>query len=117
MTDRIEKIVSKWGFKRNDDGNTPRFERWYRHFYFSIEIKPDYFEIYAIGKDEDNKPCQYKRTVYKSDYKNFAIRIEDEKYNFFALEWDMKVYIREFLDNFFKHDLFHDKDWEDGKEV
>lgn len=101
MTDRIEKIVSKWGFKRNDNGNIPRFERWYRHFYFSIEIKPDYIEIYAIGKDEDNKPCQYKRTEFKRDFKNL---------DYWKIEHVIKHAIKEFLAKFFKHDLFHDKD-------
>lgn len=110
MTDRIEKIVSKWGFKRNDDGNTPRFERWYRHFFFSIEIKPDYFEIYAIGKDEDNNPCQYRRTEFKRDF----IYLDDGSIDIWKLERVIKYSIREFLDNFFKHDLFHDKDWKDG---
>ena len=110
MTDCIEKIVSKWGFKRNDDGNTPRFERWYRHFYFSIEIKPDYFEIFAIGKDEDNNPLQYKRTEFKRDYKAFDFGVTEEQYDYYNIEYVIKGSIREFLAKFFKHDLFHDKD-------
>lgn len=115
MSDHIEKIVSKWGFKRNDNGNIPRFERWYRHFYFSIEIKPDHIEIFAIGKDEDNKPCQYKRTLPKQDYHLTDIGITDEKDGFEEVKYLIKGSIREFLAKFFKHDLFHDKDWKDGK--
>lgn len=115
MTDRIEKIVSKWGFKRNDNGNIPRFERWYRHFNFSIEIKPDYIEIFAIGKDEDNKPFQYKRTVFKRDFIIFYFGVTEEQYDYWKIEYVIKGSIREFLAKFLKHDLFHEKDWKDGK--
>lgn len=110
MIDRIEKIVSKWGFKRNDNGNIPRFERWYRHFYFSIEKKPDYIEINAIGKDEDNKPYQYKRTEFKRE-----LILHEDDICILRLEEVIKYSIKEFLDEFFKHDLFHEKDWRDGK--
>lgn len=117
MTDLIEKIVSKWGFERHDDGDTPQFERIYRFFYFSIRIDfaRDFIEIYARSKAEDKQVCSYQRTEFLRDFRNPDIWITKEEYDYWKLEFVIKDAIQEFMDNFFKYDLFHDKEWKDGK--
>lgn len=110
MTDRIEKIVSKWGFKRKEDefGN-PQFEKWYRKFYFCITIFEHEIEVFCLTVNDDLKRFTLSHKISEME----MIRAVD-----WVREMLLKNPIKNFIDDFFAYDLFHDKkEWKDGKEI
>ena len=117
MTDRIEKIVSKWGFGSitlaNRDEVEVQYFRYYRGFKFYIIVFNDNhpytkIELGCRAKSEDSNVASMRFEIGKTLY--YA---RDDRY----IEFMLKDKIKQFLDEFFAYDLFHDKDWKDGKQV
>lgn len=107
MTDRIEKIVNKWGFKRKDYGHYPRFERFWKDFLFSITLRDKGIEIRCRTQTKDNMICSKLHCLSML----YATSLTDK-----ILELALQYPIKEFIDEFMSYDLFHEKDWKDGKE-
>ena len=116
MTDRIEKIVSKWGFDPLTLASREQVEvqyvRNYRGFKFCLTIFTEDFSPYTkvhldcMTRGEDSKTASMRFEIGKFDY---------FKSNDTLIEFMLKDKIKQFLDEFLAYDLFHDKEWEDGK--
>lgn len=105
MTDRIEQIVSKWGFGRKDYGRYPRFERFWGDYIFSITLRDKGIEIWCRTQTKDNMICSKSHLSLL-----YATSLTDK-----ILELALQDPIKEFIDEFMSYDLFHVKDWGDGK--
>lgn len=116
MTDRIEKIVSKWGFERKEGGNAPLFERRYRDFHFIIKVYGDTINLYTSSISEDSLMFTDELNLWTRDFKMTDFYIDDN-IDWWKLEWTIKNFIQTSINEFFAYDLFHDKEWKDGKEV
>lgn len=113
MTDRIEKIVNKWGFERKEGGNALLFERRYRDFYFIIKVYDTTINLYTSSISEDSLMFTDELNLWTRDFKITNFYIGDDNIDWWKLEWTMKNFIQTSINKFLNYDLFHDKDWKD----
>lgn len=115
MTDRIEKIVSKWGFEpmqledwEKEEQFVAKFIREYRGFRFTISIHEGWnFSkaiVYCRTDTEDDKVL-----AMHHDLGLYRLDKDEDKY----LDIEIRNTILKFIERAFKYDLFHDKEWED----
>ena len=115
MTDHIEKIVSRWGFKpmqledwEKEEQFVAKFIRDYRGFRFTISIHEGWnFSkaiVYCRAETEDDK-------VLAMHYDLGECRLGKDEYKYIDIE--IRNTIRKFIERAFDYDLFNDKEWKD----